>query len=156
MKKVVALGSDHVGFALKKELTDFLKDKYEILDVGPLTYDAADDYPDFAEAGAKAVTSSKAWRGILICGSGVGVSITANKVPGIRACLCHDTFSARQGVEHVNMNVLCLGAHIIGTLWAKELVTAFLNAEYPGVDKHQRRLNKLMAVEKRSLQGGQI
>ncbi len=155
MSKIVAFGSDHVGFELKGELISFLKDNYEILDLGPHTYDALDDYPDYAELVAQAVAGGKAWRGILICGSGVGVCITANKVAGGRACLCHDTFSARQGVEHVNMNIICLGARIIGMEWAKELVTAFLNAEYPAEAKHQRRLDKLMNVEKRSLQGKQ-
>jgi len=138
---------------MKGNLIAFLKDKYEILDMGPHAYDALDDYPDYAEAVAQAVATGKAWRGILVCGSGVGVSITANRVAGIRACLCHDTFAAHQGVEHVDMNIICLGARVIGIELAKELVTAFLNARYPGETKHQRRLDKLMAVEKRSLQG---
>jgi len=150
MKQVVAFGSDHVGFEMKGELIRRLKDRYEILDVGPLAYDAADDYPDYAGAAAQAVASGKAWRGILICGSGVGVCIAANKMTGIRACVCHDTFSAHQGVEHVDMNVLCLGARIIGIELAMELVTAFLNAKFGGEDKHQRRLNKLIAIEKKS------
>ncbi len=150
MKQVVAFGSDHVGFEMKGELIRRLKDRYEILDVGPLAYDAADDYPDYAGAAAQAVASGKAWRGILVCGSGVGVCIAANKMTGIRACVCHDTFSAHQGVEHVDMNVLCLGARIIGIELAMELVTAFLNAKFGGEDKHQRRLNKLIAIEKES------
>ena len=150
MKQVVAFGSDHVGFEMKGEMIRRLKDRYEILDVGPLAYDAADDYPDYAGAAAQAVASGKAWRGILICGSGVGVCIAANKMTGIRACVCHDTFSAHQGVEHVDMNVLCLGARIIGIELAMELVTAFLNAKFGGEDKHQRRLNKLIAIEKKS------
>lgn len=150
MKKVIALGSDHVGFEMKNEVIRRLKEDYEVLDAGPLAYDAADDYPDFAEAAASAVASGKAWRGILICGSGVGVCVAANKVPGVRACVCHDTFSAHQGVEHVQMNVLCLGARVIGIELAWELVTAFLNAEFGGGDKHQRRLDKLMAIEKKS------
>lgn len=151
MKQVVAFGSDHVGFEMKGELIRRLKDRYEILDVGPLAYDAADDYPDYAGAAAQAVVSGKAWRAILICGSGVGVCIAANKMTGIRACVCHDTFSAHQGVEHVDMNVLCLGARIIGIELAMELATAFLNAKFGGEDKHQRRLNKLIAIEKKSL-----
>lgn len=150
MKQVVAFGSDHVGFEMKNEIIRRLGDRYEILDMGPPAYDAADDYPDFAGAAASTVASGKAWRGILICGSGVGVCVTANKVPGVRACVCHDTFSAHQGVEHVEMNVLCLGSRVIGIELAWELVTAFLNAKFGGEDKHRRRLDKLMAIEKKS------
>jgi ribose 5-phosphate isomerase B len=151
MKQVVAFGSDHVGFEMKGELIRRLKDRFEIMDTGPSTYDAADDYPDYAEAAAMAVAKGKAWRGILVCGSGVGVCIAANKVVGARACVCHDTFSAHQGVEHVDMNVLCLGARVIGMELAWEIVCAFLNARFGGEDKHQRRLNKLLAIEKKSL-----
>ncbi|MFA5063855.1 MAG: ribose 5-phosphate isomerase B [Dehalococcoidia bacterium] len=151
MKQVVAFCSDHVGFEMKGELIRRLQGRYDIVDVGPLTYDAADDYPDYAGAAAQAVASGKAWRGVLICGSGVGVCITANKVEGVRACVCHDTFSAHQGVEHVDMNMLCLGARIIGIELAAEIVTAFLNAEFSGEDKHRRRLNKLLAIEKKYL-----
>jgi len=151
MKQIVAIGSDHVGFEMKGELISRLKGRCEIMDAGPLVYDAADDYPDYAEAVALAVASGKAWRGILICGSGVGVSIAANKVAGVRACICHDTFSSHQGVEHVDMNVLCLGARVIGIELAWELTVAFLNAKFCGEEKHRRRLNKLMAIEKRSL-----
>jgi ribose 5-phosphate isomerase B len=151
MKQVVAFGSDHVGFEMKGELIRRLQDRYEIMDVGPLAYDAADDYPDYAAAAALAVASGKAWRGIIICGSGVGVCIAANKVAGVRACVCHDTFSAHQGVEHVDMNVLCLGARVIGIELAWEIIIAFLNAKFGGEDKHRRRLNKLMDIEKRSL-----
>ncbi len=154
MKKVVALGSDHVGFEMKAELIRRIKDRFEIMDIGPLTYDAADDYPDFAGPVAKSVASGKAWRGVLICGSGVGVCVTANKVVGARACVCHDTFSAHQGVEHVDMNILCLGARIIGIELAAEIVEAFLNARFGDEDKHRRRLNKLMDIEKKSLVGG--
>ena len=151
MKQVVAFGSDHVGFDLKNEIIRRIGDSYEILDAGPLAYDAADDYPDFAEAAASAVALGKAWRGILICGSGVGVCIAANKVRGVRACVCHDTFSAHQGVEHVEMNVLCLGSRVIGVELAWELVSAFLSAKFGGEARHKRRLDKLMAIEKRSL-----
>jgi ribose 5-phosphate isomerase B len=149
MKQVIAFGSDHVGFEMKGELIRRLKDRFEIIDAGPMTYDAADDYPDYAEAAALAVASGKAWKGVLICGSGVGVCIAANKVTGVRACVCHDTFSAHQGVEHVDMNVLCLGARVIGIELAWEIIIAFLNAKFGGEDKHQRRLNKLMAIEKK-------
>jgi len=151
MKQVVAFGSDHVGFEMKSELIRRLHGRYEIMNVGPMAYDAVDDYPDYAGAAALAVASGKAWRGILICGSGVGVCITANKVAGVRACVCHDTFSAHQGVEHVDMNVLCLGARVIGIELAWEIIVAFLNAKFGGEDKHQRRLNKLLDIEKKSL-----
>jgi len=150
MKQVVAFGSDHVGFEMKGELIKRLKGRYEVMDAGPLTYDATDDYPDYAGLVAVAVASGKAWKGVLICGSGVGVCIAANKVTGGRACVCHDTFSAHQGVEHVDMNVLCLGARVIGIELAWEIVMAFLNAKFGGEDKHQRRLNKLIAIEKKS------
>jgi len=153
MKQVIAFGSDHVGFDMKNEIIKRLGERYEILDAGPLAYDAADDYPDFAGAAASAVAKGKAWRGIVICGSGVGVCISANKVRGARACVCHDTFSAHQGVEHVDMNVLCLGSRIIGIELAWELVNAFLNAKYGSEARHQRRLDKLLAIEKRSLSG---
>jgi ribose 5-phosphate isomerase B len=151
MKQVVAFGSDHVGFEMKNEIIRRMGDRYEILDAGPPAYDANDDYPDFAEAAASAVVQGRAWRGIVICGSGVGVCISANKVRGARACVCHDTFSARQGVEHVEMNVLCLGSRVIGIELAWELVTAFLNAKFGGEARHQRRLDKLLDIEKRSL-----
>ncbi len=154
MRKVVAFGSDHVGFEMKGELIKRFKDRFEIMDAGPLAFDAADDYPDYAGAVARDVASGKAWRGVLICGSGVGVCITANKVAGVRACVCHDTFSAHQGVEHVDMNIICLGARIIGIELAAEIVAAFLNARFGGEDKHQRRLNKLLDIEKKSLTGG--
>ena len=155
MKQVVAFGSDHVGFEMKNEIIRRMGDRYEILDAGPLAYDANDDYPDFAEAAASAVVQGRAWRGIVICGSGVGVCIAANKVRGVRACVCHDTFSAHQGVEHVEMNVLCLGSRVIGIELAWELVMAFLNAKFGGEARHQRRLDKLLDIEKRSL-GGNI
>jgi len=155
MKQVVAFGSDHVGFEMKNEIIRRMGDRYEILDAGPPAYDANDDYPDFAEAAASAVAQGRAWRGIVICGSGVGVCIAANKVRSVRACVCHDTFSAHQGVEHVEMNVLCLGSRVIGIELAWELVMAFLNAKFGGEARHQRRLDKLLDIEKRSL-GGNI
>ncbi|MCX5993212.1 MAG: ribose 5-phosphate isomerase B [Chloroflexi bacterium] len=153
MRQVVAFGSDHVGFEMKGELIRRLKDRYEIMDTGPAAYDAIDDYPDYAGTAALAVASGKAWRGILICGSGVGVCIAANKVVGVRASVCHDTFSARQGVEHVDMNVLCMGARVIGIELAFELATAFLGAKFSGEAKHRRRLDKLLEIEKKSLAG---
>ena len=144
----VAIGSDHGGFPLKTELAGVLEhDGHEVVDLGAHEYDPADDYPDFAFAVARAVTAGEAERGIVVCGSGVGASVAANKVRGIRAALCHDSYSAHQGVEHDDLNVLCLGARIIGGSLATELVRAFLNAEFSAEERHQRRLNKVLAVE---------
>ncbi len=143
----VVLGADHGGFVMKNDLLSRLKGQYELADVGAYALDTADDYPDFAAAVARAVTSGKAERGIIVCGSGVGASIVANKFPGIRACLCHDTYSAHQGVEHDDMNVLCLGARVIGLEMACELVIAFLNARFDGEARNRRRLTKLLAIE---------
>jgi len=147
----VALGADHGGFVLKNELLARLQGQYDISDLGAPKYDPDDDYPDFAEAVAEAVASGKAQRGILVCGSGVGACITANKVTGVRACLCHDTYSAHQGVEHDDMNVLCLGARVIGIELATELVEAFLKARFSKGKRHLRRLKKVLAIEKRAL-----
>ena len=144
----VAIGSDHGGFPLKTELAGVLEhDGHEVIDLGAHEYDPADDYPDFAFAVARAVTAGEAQRGIVVCGSGVGASVAANKVRGIRAALCHDSYSAHQGVEHDDLNVLCLGARIIGGSLATELMRAFLNAEFSAEERHQRRLNKVLAVE---------
>lgn len=121
-------------------------------DLGPNSLEPADDYPDFAESAAKAVASTPEGRGILICGSGVGASIAANKVPGVRSCLCHDTYSARQGVEHDGMNVLFLRARVVGIELAKDLVTSLLNARFTG-EGRRRRLDKVAAIENRALQG---
>ena len=145
----VSLGTDHGGFPLKVELLPWLQNQgYEILDLGAYTLDPADDYPDFAQAIAEAVASGKAERGIIICGSGVGACIVANKLPGARAGLCHDTYAAHQGVEHDDMNILCLGARVIGIELAKEVVKAFLNAQFSGEERHIRRLEKLKAIER--------
>ena len=154
MKLRVALGSDHGGFPLKAQILPWLQDEgYEILDIGAHTLNATDDYPDFAEAVAQAVTSGQAQRGILVCGSGVGACIAANKVPGIRACLCQDTYSAHQGVEHDDMNVLCLGARVVEVELAKELMTAFLKAHFSNGKRHRRRVEKVLAIESRALLG---
>ncbi len=150
-KPRVALGADHGGYLLKNELLARLPGQYDILDLGAHKYDPDDDYPDFAEAVAQAVASSRAQRGILVCGSGVGACITANKVPGVRSCLCHDTYSAHQGVEHDDMNVLCLGARVIGVELAMELVIAFLNAHFSKEERYHCRLKKMLAIEKRAL-----
>jgi len=144
----VALGADHGGFPLKAELLPWLEGQgYEVLDLGAYALDPADDYPDFAAAVARAVASGEAQRGIIICGSGVGACIVANKLAGVRAGLCHDTYSARQGVEHDDINILCLGARVIGVELAKEVVTAFLSARFSGAERHRRRLQKVLAIE---------
>src|SRR5439155_5989731 len=143
----IALGADHAGFELKERVKKHLLSlKHEVLDLG--AHSAAPvDYPDFAEALGLAVRDGKAERGILLCGSGVGASVAANKIPGVRAGLCHDHYSAHQGVEHDAMNVLVLGARIIGEALATELVRAFLEAQYTGEERHQRRLEKIRALE---------
>ena len=153
MRLCVALGADHGGFDLKNDIFTRVQHTFEILDLGAHTLDSGDDYPNFALAVAQAVASGQAERGIIICGSGVGACIAANKVPGIRACLCHDTYSAHQGVEHDDMNILCLGARVIGVELAAELVTAFLNARFSGEERHRRRLEKILVIERQALQG---
>ena len=147
----LVIGADHGGFALKNELLSRLKDRFEINDLGAHSLNPSDDYPDLAYPVAEAVASGKADRGILICGSGVGASIAANKVPGVRACLCHDTYSAHQGVEHDDMNILCIGAWVVAAEMAYELVDTFLNARFSGEDRHRRRLQKIVATERRGL-----
>jgi ribose 5-phosphate isomerase B len=143
----VVFGSDHAGFELKQTLIDYISDLgYEVLNVGTDGPDPV-DYPDFAVKVGKAILDGEADRGILICGSGVGASVTANKIPGIRAAVCHDCYSARQGVEHDDMNVLVLGARIIASSLAKDLVRIFLAAEFTGEDRHKRRLEKITALE---------
>ena len=127
----IVIGADHGGYALKYELKGFVESLgHEVIDAGAHELDPADDFPDFTKVVAESVVSSEAQRGIMICGSGVGASVAANKVKGIRASVCHDTYSAHQGVEHDDMNVLCLGARIVGIEVAKELATAFLSAEF--------------------------
>ena len=152
MKLRVALGADHGGFSLKNELVARLHETCEVLDLGASAFDQDDDYPDFALAVAQAVASGQAQRGILVCGSGVGACIAANKVPGARACLCHDTYSAHQGVEHDDMNILCLGARVVGPELAVELVEAFLKANFSGETRHRRRLEKVLAIEQQAMQ----
>lgn len=146
----IVIGADHGGFPLKVELVSLLeKLGHQVVDAGALAFDAADDYPDFALAVARTVASGKADRGIMVCGSGVGAAVAANKVKGVRASVCHDTYSAHQGVEHDDMNVLCLGARIVGGEVAKELVTAFLSAKFSGEARHKRRLQKVLDAEAR-------
>lgn len=145
----LAVGADHAGFDLKSELKPWLGSLgHEITDLGAHHLDPDDDYPDFALAVALSVKEGKADRGIIICGSGVGACVTANKVIGIRACLCHDTYSSRQGVEHDDMNIVCLGARIIGVDLAKDILTAFLDANFLPEARFQRRLDKVLDVEK--------
>lgn len=148
----VAIAADHAGFPLKEELAPFLEHAgYQVVDLGAHNYDAADDYPDFAKVVADAVASGRAERGIVVCGSGVGACIAANKVPGVRAAVCHDTYSAHQGVEHDDMNTVCLGGRIIGAEVAKEIAIAFLKARFSGEERHLRRLNKLKAIEREGM-----
>jgi RpiB/LacA/LacB family sugar-phosphate isomerase len=150
----IVIGSDHAGFDLKEQIKAFLADLgHEVVDVGTRTPEPV-DYPDYAEAVGQAILANQADRGVLICGSGVGASIAANKLPGIRAGLCHDTYSAHQGVEHDNMNVLVLGARIIGPELARELIRAYLAAEFSGEARHRRRLEKVRALEAKYSQKG--
>lgn len=149
----IAIGADHGGFALKGNLLAYLKEKgVEILDFGTNNLDSV-DYPDIAELVGKAIQDRKADRGILICGSGVGVCIAANKMKGIYACVCHDGYSARQGVEHDGMNVLCIGGRVVGEELARHLVSNFLEGEFLGDfsngERFARRVNKVKAIERK-------
>jgi ribose 5-phosphate isomerase B len=143
----LVIGSDHAGFALKVAIGDLLRSLgHEVLDVGAFN-ESPSDYPDFAEAVGRAVLDGKAERGVLVCGSGVGASVAANKVMGIRAGMCHDTYSAHQGVEHDNINVLVLGSRVVGVKLAEDLVKAFLGAKFSQEERHVRRLGKIKALE---------
>jgi ribose 5-phosphate isomerase B len=143
----IALGCDHAGYPLKEEVRDLIAASgATVLDCGTDSTDSV-DYPDYAAAVARAVASGEAERGIILCGSGVGACVTANKVPGVRACVCHDTYSAGQGVEHDDMNVLCLGGRIIGPAVLPDLISAFLSARFSGEERHVRRLNKVLEIE---------
>lgn len=145
----ITIGSDHAGFALKKVLIDFLqKSGHQLNDVGTDST-APVDYPDYAEAVARGVLQGGSERGILICGSGVGASVAANKIPGIRAAICHDSYSAHQGVEHDDMNVLVLGSRVVADELAKDLCTNFLNACFTNEERHRRRLAKVRKIEER-------
>lgn len=149
----VALSADHAGAALKDDLLRRLRAsglQHDWIDLGGDGSDPHDDYPDFARALGEAVRDGRADRGILICGSGVGASVAANKIRGIRAAVCHDTYSAHQGVEHDDMNVLTLGARVIGPEPAYECATAFLAATFSGEERHVRRLRKVLDIEKES------
>jgi ribose 5-phosphate isomerase B len=147
----VAVSADHAGFLLKQELVARLSQLgYQVTDLGTHSQ-APVDYPDSAEAVARALQAGGCDRGLLVCGSGAGVSIAANKFAGVRAAVCHDTYTAHQAVEHDDMNVLCIGARVIGSALALEIVTAFLKAVFSGEDRHQRRLNKVLKFEAEGL-----
>ena len=147
----ISIGSDHAGVSYKSQLTEKLRTAgHTVIDLGTEGTDSV-DYPDFARAVATSVATKETERGILICGSAVGVSITANKVPGVRAGVCHDTYSAAQGVDHDDMNVLCLGERVSGIALAHTIVDAFLEANFSGAPRHQRRLDKVLAIEDKYL-----
>lgn len=152
--RTVAIGADHAGYELKDHLGALLEDAgYRVLDLGTGGPDSV-DYPDFARAVGEAVQDGRAWRGLVVCGSGAGACIAANKLHGIRAALAHDTYSAHQAVEHDDANVLCLGARIVGVALAEEIVRAWVGAEFSGDERHARRLAKVQAIED-SQQGGE-
>jgi len=154
LKLVIA--SDHAGFPLKEEVrANLAAAGHEVIDLGAYKVEPEDDYPDFAEKVGEAIVSGVAPRGILICGSGVGVCVASNKIPGIRAGMCHDTYSAHQGVEHDDMNVLVLGARIIGSALAFELTHAFIAAKFQAQEpRFERRFKKVLAIEARYQRGG--
>ena len=148
----LAIGADHAGYDLKAQILPWIESSgHEVMDIGAHSLDPADDFPDFAAAVAQSVSAGLAERGVMICGSGVGASIATNKVKGIRACLCHDTYTARQGVEHNNMNVLCLGGRVIGIETAKEVISAFVGAEFTPEARFQRRIDKVGEIEAEGL-----
>jgi len=148
---IIAIAADHGGFPLKQFLIETIRAAgHEPLDLGTHDTDSV-DYPDYAKKIGEAILSGQAERGVLLCGSGVGACIAANKIPGIYAGVCHDTYSAHQGVEHDAMNVLCLGARIIGPEVAKELVEAFLSAQFTAEERHLRRTGKVREIERGNL-----
>jgi ribose 5-phosphate isomerase B len=145
----LVIGADHAGFEMKRDIAGFLAQQgHEVTDLGTHTT-AAVDYPDIASAVAMAIRNGQADRGILICGSGAGASVAASKFPGVRAAVCHDTYTARQSVEHDDLNVLCLGSRVIGPALARILVDAFLTATFSNEERHLRRLGKIDAIESR-------
>jgi ribose 5-phosphate isomerase B len=151
----VAVAADHAGLDMKQQVAEYLRELgHEVYDLGAHRCDPQDDYPDFAEALAVAVAEGRVERGVLICGSGIGASVAANKVPGVRAGLAHDVYSAHQGVEHDDMNVLVLGARVIGPEVARELARTFLEARFSGEERHERRLAKVRAIEEHYLGPG--
>jgi len=143
----IAVACDHAGFPLKDEVIDAIKQTgNDVLDLGTYNQEPV-DYPDYAEKAGRAILQGQADRAIILCGSGVGATIAANKIKGVYACLCHDTYSAHQGVEHDNMNTLCLGGRIIGAELAKEIVKSFLGARFCGEERHKRRTGKIVLLE---------
>ena len=145
----IAVACDHAGYPLKDEVISAIEESgHEVIDLGTYNQEPV-DYPDYAEKAGRAILMGQAERAVVICGSGVGASIAANKIKGIYACLCHDTYSAHQGVEHDNINVLCLGGRIIGGELAKEIVKSFIGAQFSKEDRHLRRTNKIKALENR-------
>jgi RpiB/LacA/LacB family sugar-phosphate isomerase len=145
----IVIGADHAGFELKQLIGDYLRHLgHDVVDVGTDSDDPV-DYPDYAEALSKVILEGRAERGVLVCGSGVGASVSANKIPGIRAGLCHNTYAAHQGAEHDDMNVLVLGARVIGIALARELVDTFLSARFNGEERHRRRVAKIKDLEKK-------
>lgn len=149
MKVIIA--SDHAGFTYKSILLKKLEESYEIIDLGAHSEDPADDYPDYACKAARALLNNEGDRAILICGSAVGVSVAANKFKGIRAAVCHDTYSAHQSVEHDHANILCLGQRVIGIALAEDIVLAFLKAKLSNDPRHVRRLEKVTAIENENM-----
>jgi ribose 5-phosphate isomerase B len=148
----IAVSADHAGFEFKKAVvSQLLAGGHDVIDLGPHELDPGDDYPDRALAVAESVLSGDAERGILLCGSGIGASIAASKVPGIRAALCHDSYSARQSVEHDDANVLCIGPRVVGPELGRDLIETWLAARFSGAERHLRRLNKIQAIEDRLL-----
>lgn len=147
----LAVGGDHAGFTLKQAVVQrFNPLVTSLIDCGTES-ETSCDYPDFAIAVSREIINRRADRGLMICGSGVGVSVAANKIPGIRAAICHDTYSAHQGVEHDDMNVLCVGGRIIGSELAFEIIQAFLNARYEPQERHARRLAQVLEIEQKGL-----
>ncbi len=147
--KRIGIAADHGGFDLKEDLIAWLREAgYEVTDFGALGLDNDDDYPDYVIPLAYAVIQDQVDRGIAVCGSGVGACVAVNKIPGVRACLIHDAFSAHQGVEDDNMNLICLGGRVLGHELAKELVLTFLSAKFSDEERHKRRLAKIAELEK--------
>jgi ribose 5-phosphate isomerase B len=151
----LSVGADHAGYEMKAKLVEYIRSLgHTVNDVGTFDPSKPDDYPDYAVLVAQDLLSGAADRGVLVCGSGVGVSVAANKFPGIRAGLCHDHYSAHQGVEHDDMNVLVLGSRIIGMMAAQDALEAFLGAKFTGEERHVRRLQKIKDIEARFLNAG--
>jgi ribose 5-phosphate isomerase B len=148
----ISIGADHAGYEMKQQLIEFIQNLgHAVHDVGTFEPGKPDDYPDYAILVAEEIRAGRADRGVLVCGSGVGVSVAANKFKGIRAGLCHDHYSAHQGVEHDDMNVLVLGSRIIGPMMAQDVTDAFLKATFSGEERHVRRLNKVKGIEEHEL-----